>query len=96
MGVRYHGWREKYQALYPGIYQCGSPKQVIVGDDWLILGILACPSFRDHTPCPKRQQHTSDPFVLVASWLLDAGCWVLAAVCTMIEWWHFLVPLPFP
>lgn len=80
---------EKYRPLYPGIYQCGSPQEAIVGGDWLILEIVGCPSFRDHTPCPKRQQHTSDPVVL------GAGCWLLAAVCTMSEWCTWLPPCPF-
>lgn len=69
IGVRYHGRRE-VPRLVPRYLQCGSPEEVIVDGDWPILEIVGCPSFRDHTPCPKRQQHTSDPFVLAAA----AGC----------------------
>lgn len=70
IGARYHGRRE-VPGLVPRYLQCGPPEEVIVDGDWAILEIVGCPSFRDHTPCPKRQQHTSDPFVLAAA---AAGC----------------------
>lgn len=54
-------------------YQCGSLGRASVSVDWLILGIVGCPSFRDHTPCPMGKQHTSDPVVL-AVWPVWPVC----------------------
>lgn len=69
LGVRCHGRREVPCLVpRPRYLQCGPPEEAIIDGDWAILEIVGCPSFRDHTPCPKRQQHTSDPFVL------GAGC----------------------
>lgn len=84
IGVRYHGRRE-VPGLVPRYLQCGPPEEVIDDGDWPILEIVGCPSFRDHTPCPKRQQHTSDPFVLAAA----AGCRMYNRRCLSS-------PLPFP
>lgn len=68
IGVRHDGRRE-VPRLVPRYLQDVGPREGMAGGDWPILEIVGCPSFRDHTPCPKRQQHTSDPFVLDGCWL---------------------------